>query len=137
MNRILEIMKSLFHDNDFKYTEMGRNQIAVGYESNYNYLNTVFEVNNDGDAYEHYTEMCQFPRENRGDIAEAAIAEPWREITPFMPKFRNKLYIYGSRSNLEYVDDDYIRDYILDDIGRVSSYDNDRRPFFDDIINGT
>lgn len=130
------IINNFASENEIPHANPQDNQIALSVQSNYNNLTTVVQVNDDENGYQHYTPLVVVPDDKRMRIAEEAISEAYKEITPVMPKDDNRLFVYGSASELKSKNDNEIRDGILDVMGRVSGYDNEKHPVFKRIISG-
>lgn len=128
------IFKSFALENEFPHTTLNENQFVISVSSKFNELSTVFQLQDDEDGYEHLTPILEVPPQKRKDIAEVAISEAFREISPLLPQDDNRLFVYGSKTGLTEKDDTEIRDGILDVMGRVVGYDNEKQPFFRRIL---
>lgn len=130
---LIGIIKDFAVQNEISHQMPQENQIALSVQSTYNNLTTVIEVNGDQTAYEHYTPTLIVPDHKRGEIALEAISEAYKDITPVLPQDDNRLFLYGNtivqnKSEIE------IKDGILDVMGRVTGYDNEKHPVFKHIL---
>lgn len=131
---LMQVFINFAAENEIPFNRNKDNQIALAVESNFNTLSTVFQVQENNDGYEHYTHQFDVPTEKRGAIAEAAISEAIREISPVLPRDDDRLFIYGSRTGLCNKTEEEIRDHILDDMGRIAGYDNEKYHVFQHIL---
>lgn len=131
---LMGVFKAFASENEISHATPQDDQIALSVQSNYNNLKTIFQINNDEDGYEHYTPLLVVPDNKRAEIAEEAISSAYKDISPVLPKDDNRLFLYGNESELQNKSDDEIRNGILDVMGRVSGYDNEKHPVFRHIL---
>ena len=75
--------------------------------------------------------MCH---QARGRVAEAAISEAFREVSPVLPKGENALFLYSCRTGLKVKSEEEIQELIFDDMGRIAGYDNEKHHSFKSIL---
>lgn len=131
---LMGVIKTFASENEFPNATPQDNQIALSVESNYNNLKTIFQIDDDENGYEHYTPLLVVPDNKRMEIAEEAISSAYKEISPVLPKDDNRLFIYGNATELQNKSEDEIRNGVLDVMGRVSGYDNEKHPIFKHIL---
>lgn len=131
---LISVLKDFASENEISHATPQENQIALSVQSDYNNLTTIIQVNDDENGYEHYTPLLVLPDNKRMEIAETAINEAYRNISPVLPKDDNRLFIYGSATDLQNKSNEEIRDGILDLMGRVAGYDNEKYPVFRHIL---
>ncbi len=133
----MAVFKAFLEDNEFGYTVEGPNKIVIVTDSEYQEIPMYFQLTDDNDSYEYYAPvLTDIPQKKRPRIAEAAISEAYRELTPTMPSDEKEsdLYVFSSRRGLLKHTELDIREMILDAMGRVASYDNEKRPVFCHIL---
>ncbi|NOZ26638.1 MAG: hypothetical protein GXP39_01110 [Chloroflexi bacterium] len=131
---LLNFIKRFALENEIPYQLLGNGRIALTVRSRFHILNIIFQVRDDNDGYEHFTPILEVPKSKRKAIAEAAISEAYREIAPVLPYDDDRLLLYGSARGLKKASEIKIRDGILDVMGRVVGYDNEKHPIFRQIL---
>jgi hypothetical protein len=130
----MRVFARFAYESEIPFNKVDGQHIALAVESDFNTLSTMFELQADQNGYEHYTEICEPPPGKRAAIAEEAISEAFREVSPVLPKDDTRLFIYGSRLGLLSQAEEEIREGILDDMGRVAGYDNEKFDTFSRIL---
>ena len=131
---LLNFIKKFALENEIPFQTLKNGRIALTVRSRFHLLYIVFQVRDDNDGYEFFVPILEVPKHRRKEIAEAAISEAYREISPVLPYDDNRLLLYGSARGLKRASEVKIREGILDVMGRVVGYDNEKFPVFKQIL---
>lgn len=131
---LMEIFSRFAFENDIPSNQLSENQIVLAVRSDYNTLSSVFLLQANDDGYEHLTHQFTVPIEKRGEVAKFMINESFREISPVLPDNDNRLFTYGSKRGLLKLDAEQIREGILDDMGRIAGFNNEKHAGFSRLI---